>query len=928
MNENIIEPNETARGESSPPLYNKDESIFFNGKSINEKYYEITNNKKAKIIFADRNALAKKEPDDKTIINNFNDYEEITFICDFNNLSETLELNILEKIITKFIEKKIKLDCNTQFSLIIQNCLLAEKENEEIKPLFKDLPKDNLKFKKLEISDELYSFSPYVKTIFFNFKVEELVLKKFKFNSKSQLNDFCNLIYNTRCKKLTLDDFFIELIIKRNENDDEYNDLDIYFNIADNGIILNHTLTEIKSLTLRDTPLFAIIGGDLFSNKSDNITVDVDQNSLLNPSIITKFKIEDGKYDICFDLDSYKIKLEEELGEEEQKKYDYIDFLKYIFNILSPNSEKKKQANDKKDVSDSGTENIDATKFHKLVFKNFDITKYEYITGEDVTYIDEKNWVLNKEEQKRKLDFEEFEKKLREANHVNTSQLNEIVFDNCSNLFIRLALEFLKGRNQILSSNYSFDLLKLKKCSKDYVDISRILKMKIKNLILFDTPLIIGPEFPEPGRKHFEFIEKDGGRFGSFDNFTIKLNSLDCYAREYNLNIMKTYEILIEIMEKENYNKNLIFELNALPNIMMYLCYIKYVKNQNKYNNPNDDEDGKDEIEGDLPRAEGAQNIFEEDVNYLPKYIFLSAKKYRDLLCSDSFKLNWKLTTPITLKNTTIKKCLENYENQNYIILKKQQENNKNNNNANKMYTTNKELRKMDFGSDGFNIERDYKYFFYENNIEEVILDNVSFSNYRDSSIEGKSREFETINNLIGNNLYGGSLKIYDNMNYPKYTMDMRTFNGIFCINYGFDNVLGFFRYLIYEKFDKPDDIETIYANTKCMSQTFSRFKSNNIVLTIIIKSIEEQKEFYCLATIIDFIITKGVMNEKRVKAKENVRYLEEKIENYFNKEKNENDELKYSDFNYYYTSEDEEKMAKEGIIKIGDLIVKISKKY
>ena len=106
MNENIIEPNETARGESSPPLYNKDESIFFNGKSINEKYYEITNNKKAKIIFADRNALAKKEPDDKTIINNFNDYEEITFICDFNNLSETLELNILEKIITKFIEKK------------------------------------------------------------------------------------------------------------------------------------------------------------------------------------------------------------------------------------------------------------------------------------------------------------------------------------------------------------------------------------------------------------------------------------------------------------------------------------------------------------------------------------------------------------------------------------------------------------------------------------------------------------------------------------------------------------------------------------------------------------------------------------------------------------------------------------------------------
>ena len=49
-------------------------------------------------------------------------------------------------------------------------------------------------------------------------------------------------------------------------------------------------------------------------------------------------------------------------------------------------------------------------------------------------------------------------------------------------------------------------------------------------------------------------------------------------------------------MESENFNKNLIFELNALPYIMTYLCYIKYVKDQNKYNNPNDDEDGKDDI--------------------------------------------------------------------------------------------------------------------------------------------------------------------------------------------------------------------------------------------------------------------------------------------------------------------------------------------
>ena len=927
MDEALID---TDQGESIQPAYNKNESIFFNNEAINGKYYEKINGPKAQIIFGDRSALSIKEDDSKTINNKLKEFKEIIFIFDFNNLAETLELNKLEKIIKKFIEQKKNINnCKTEFSLIIQNCLLDEKEDEEMRPLFKDLPKEDLYFKKLEISDELYSFSPYIKTLFFNFKVEELVLRKFKFNSKSQLLDFCNIIYNTSCKKLTLDDFFIELIIKKSENDDEYNDLDIYFKIADGEIILNHVYTEIKSLTLRDCPLFAIID-DLFSNKSnklDKLTVDVDQNSLLNPSIITKFKIEDGKYDICFDLDSYKIRLEEEEDEEKKKifkDYDYIYFLDYIFNILSPNWERKKHPIEKEDISDSGIKNIDATKFHKLVFKNFDTTKYEYITGEDVTYIDEENWVLNKKEQERKQKFKAFEDKLKDANHVNTSQLNEVVFDNCSNLFIKSALEFLKGKNAVKNDKtYSFDLLKLKKCSKDYVDLSRILKMNIKNLILFDTPLIIG-EFPEKGRKHFEFIEKDGGQLGSVDNFTIKLNSIDCYAREYNLNIMKTYEILIEIMEKDNYNKHLIFELNALPNIMMYLCYIKYVKDQNKYNNPNDDEDGKDEINGDLPRAEGTQNIFEEDVNYLPKYIFLSAKKYRDLLCSESFKLNWKLSTAITIKNTTIKKCLENFENQNYLMFKIQ-EKNKNNNMGNKMYTTNKELRKMDFGSDGFNIERDYKYFFYENNIEEVILDNVSFSNFRDNIIEGKtSREYEAINTLIGDNNSVGSLRKYNNIKYPRYTMDMKTFSGIFCINYGCDNVLGFFRRLIYQKFDQDDDINAINADKKGIFSTFDKLKSNNITLSIIIKSIEEQKEFYCLATILDFILSKGIMNEKRIKSKENEKYLENKIQKYFRQEKNENDEYKYSDFNYYYTSEDEENMVKNGNIKIGDYTVKI----
>ena len=86
--------------------------------------------------------------------------------------------------------------------------------------------------------------------------------------------------------------------------------------------------------------------------------------------------------------------------------------------------------------------------------------------------------------------------------------------------------------------------------------------------------------------------------------------------------------------------------------------------------------------------------------------------------------------------------------------------------------------------------------------------------------------------------------------------MDMKTFNGIFCINYGCDNVLGFFRRLIYQKFDQDDDINAINADKKGIFSTFDKLKSNNITLSIIIKSIEEQKEFYCLATILDFILS------------------------------------------------------------------------
>ena len=675
MEENEI-PIMTDKGENieNSSVQNiKGKSEFFEKAEVGGKdckYYEIIYEEKklAKLIFCSENEVKQKEDEAyySKVIFKPGKYDEIILIFDFNNLAEKLDLTRMEKIIYKFLDHIKSNQDKTKLSLIIQNCLIEDKEYE---PLFKDINK--LELNKLVISDELYSFSPYIKPLFDNVKATDLTLKKFKFNSKAQLSEFSDFIINSGCEKLTLDDFFIELIIKKNENDNEYNDLDIYFSFLDKFIVIKNVITDIKSLTLRDCPLFAIIG-DIFS--SDNINanvkkcIDIDQNSLLNPGIITKFKILDGKCDICFDLDSYKLKLEEE---DKLNDYDYIDHLYYIFNILNTNFSKSNNADYKNgDIEDSGVNDIPRNSFHKLIFKNFDMTKLEFITGDDVTYIKEEDWVLNEEENKKKQRFEDFEKFLRKIKRQSIPEVKEIIFDNCSNYFIEWVFLILKGGSNVQRDQYDFDLIKIKKCGNSYIDISRILKWKINKLILFDTPLIVGTSFPENSKKHLDIIRDS---LGSVDYLTIKINSLDCYGREYNLNVMKTYEILIELMECENFNKNLIFEMNALSSIMTYLAYKTYVKDQKRYNDPNEEEDGLDDIKKNRPQGQDFQMLFEEDVKYLPKYIFLGSKKFRDLLCSESFKLDLNLREPITIKNTTIKKSYENYENQNYILYKIQQ---------------------------------------------------------------------------------------------------------------------------------------------------------------------------------------------------------------------------------------------------------------
>ena len=888
-------------------------SKFFKDEELGSKdckYFEIIDNikKKAKLIFRRSDELSKKSDKICSLIFDQSKFDEIIIIIDFDDLAEKLELSKLEALITKFLEFFKTTKIKTTMSLIIQNCLIEDMDYE---PLLRE--ENPIDLNKLEISDELYSFSPYIKTLFKKFKANELILKKFKFNSKSQLLNFADFIINSECKKLTLDDFFIELIIKKDEKDEEYNDLDIYFSLINKFISVNHTMTDINSLTLRDCPMFAIIG-DIFSNIPKNKNIDIDQNSLLNPGIITKFKIQDGKYDICFDLDSYKIRLEEE---EKMKDYDFIHFLNYIFNIIIPNFNNEKNDNIMEDIDDSGINDISVENFHRLVFKNFDTSKFEYITGDDVTYIDENNWVLNDEEKLRKERFDNFEEMLYNRTHKTYPQVQELVFDNCSNFFIKWVLKIFKGESIVRGDSYHFDLLKIKKCGNGYVDLRTILKMQIKKLILFDTPLIIGENFPEKNEKH---LKKELGSMGTVDDLTIKINSLDCYGREYNLDVMKTYEILVEIIECPNYYKNLTFEMNALPSIMTYLAYRTYVKNQNLYNDLNTEERGLDETNSDGPKGQDTQIVYEEDVKYLPKYIFLSSKNYRDLLCSNSFKINLNLNAPLTIKNTTIKKSYENYENQNYLLFKLAQNKNKKMDNK---YTTNKELKKIDFGSDGFYIERDYKLFFFENNIEKVKLENVAFSTFKDITLEGKyNRDFETINNLIGSNKFGDSLKKYENLKYPSYIMDMKTFNGIFCVNYGYENVTAFFKQFCKVDYDK----EQMKVDITCIRSTFDKLKKNIKELIVIINTIKEQKEFYCLAEFLNFLI-QGINDPKNGPLPEK-RNIENLLINYFTREKNENEVQVYSDFNYYNMSKLEEKMVKEKKIKIANFVVNIEIKF
>ena len=398
----------------------------------------------------------------KTENYNKGENENLTIVFNFEDLSKQLSPKFASNIILKFQPKSLKIE-NTLVESSTDNFFNNNKE---------------LKFDILYISDECYSMSPHLNDLFPSFETKTLILKKIKINSKKQLNNFLKFINTKNCENLILEDIFIELLIKKDENDETFNILDEYIGFENGKFYIKienekKEETKLKKLKLIDCPLFAITG-DTFKdiNKYEDIEIDIDENSLLNPSIITRFRINKGLSDFCFDLDSYKLNKE---GED-----DYTKNLEYIINKI---------------IDDNNNE------YNKLIFKNFDITKYEYITGENLTYIEEKNWILNKDEKERYKKFEEIDKKLNDEINKNLNKLSKVkslVFDNCSNHFIQLILKFIN------STKNDLDLLKLKKCGKEYFNIKNILSLKIKNLILFDAPLNINSKEEEDNLNNYK----------------------------------------------------------------------------------------------------------------------------------------------------------------------------------------------------------------------------------------------------------------------------------------------------------------------------------------------------------------------------------------------------------------------------------------
>ena len=569
-------------------------------------------------------------------INEINtDNKILNIIFDVDDLSKKITVD-KENYIHGIIQS-IDVDNRDKLNIFFKNCLIEQPNNDEDYSKMLFFEDEELLINKLYISDELYIMSPYLNLLFKSYFAKELILKKIKINSKLQLSNFFNFIVkNNECEKLILEDISIELIIKRGEDDNIYNELNQYFYYSKGRILIKNMENnniKIKKLKLIDCPLFALTDDIFFEiNKFKEISINIDSNSLLNPEMITKFKINEGLIDICYDLDSYKV------NNEEEEEKDYLEHIKYIIEIL--------------------LENIN--NYRKIKFKNFDITKYEYVTGENYTYIDESDWVLNEEENNKKIKYENFYKEMKEKIRSKKFQnMKELVFDNCANNFMELILSMI---------NTDLDLFKLKKCAKELFDLNKISRINITHLYLFDIPINF--------KKEIKFNIK---------NLTIKINGLEFYCGRNNLNYYIIIGKIVEFLSNSYNYKNLCLEMDTLPIIMSFLLSKKFNK---KMKLPNEDfmdkknfksiheinkfikkedifnlnglEDKtirliKNNINNSLDinsyNFESELNIFDFDIYYIT---FFNQNKIRSIIFEDNFINNFSLKKNIKKKPYTI----------------------------------------------------------------------------------------------------------------------------------------------------------------------------------------------------------------------------------------------------------------------------------
>jgi hypothetical protein len=764
---------------------------------------------------------------------------QITIIVDINKLSKNLESGYKDKIVEIFRYLEGNKLCKN-LRIIYKNCLVESNINMYIK-------NEKLNSNLLYISDELYSISVNLSTLFSSFSAKILILKKIKINSQKQLQEFFSFISNSSCEELILEDIFIELILKNKSNENDYNVLNKYFfyengviNIKDVNTVNNNT--KIKKLKMIDCPLFAI-KKDTFKNIKDykDISIDIDENSLVNPSIITKFKIEKGCTDICFDLDSLKV------NEEDEK--DYIDYIKYVFNMIID----------------------DNYNYNKIIFKNFDVTKHEYISGENLTFIEEKNWIFNKEEKERKEKFEMSEKEIDEIINSNLDKLQnlkELTFDNCSNHFIKSVLK-------LVSKNKELNYLKVKKCGKEYFDLNNILFLHINNLILFDTPLIID-HFPENEKSHLECFK---GTLGKVDNLTININTLEHYCISNNLDYYRTIEILVELINDNNFNQNICFEMDALPIIMTFLVAKKYNEN----------------------RKENEKYIIPENFN------FSSFEERQNLIENDSsaFILKGLENKTITIKRGNIKNRLENY----YVIISNMKKEEKS------------RIQKIDFGRDLFDIDIDYNTFFIKNKLNSIIFKETTFSNNMPLKIREDFITPTLINLLLS--LESDDIK--------EFKIDIKTLNDAIYKNIYGDAPCLIREYIAImkrsevnnEQFEAFKLLMNFITNLK---NIFEKIKNFNGKITFVFDNLKEKKHFYCLLYFLREINLKINYQEKTLTLSHNKKpfrfmvpdknnNIKNNMRNYFIEEENEDKQKVFGAFNYYYSNKEEMELFGESEI-------------